>query len=85
MEYREKDYPIPGRWQLGEWKFDRCPKCYVTENVQDWFIAYEMFKNGFLPNDGGWLKQSNKFIQVVTFLSTQIRAHEKQQAVKNGK
>ena len=37
-----------------------------------WITAYEMFKMGFLPNQGGWLNQSNKFIEVMQFINIKI-------------
>lgn len=83
-EYRDKDHQISGRWTLGEWQFSRCPRSYVTEDVEDWFIAYKMFKNGFLPNKGGWMQQSFKFIQIMSFIDSEITKHQQQMAVKNG-
>lgn len=66
-------------------QFDRCPRTYLTQNMEEWIVAYKMFKNGFLPNAGGWLQQSSKFIQVMTFLEMEISNHEKEMAVKNGR
>lgn len=84
-DYRETDYPIPGRWQIGEWKFNRCPSTYLTEVVDGWLVTYRMFKNGFLPSNDGWLKQSNKFIQFMNFIDAEVTSHNKEQAEKNGR
>jgi hypothetical protein len=44
-----------------------------------------MFKNGFLPMLGGWLNQSNKFIEVVSFIDDKITEHNNKEALKNGR
>lgn len=44
-------------------------------------ISYKMFKNGFLPNEGGWLRQPNKFIQAMLFIDSEIDRERS----KNGK
>jgi len=77
-EYKFRDHPIPGRWGLGEMEFNRCPLTYVTENVTGWLIAHSMFQKGLLPNAGGWMQQSNKFIEVMFFLDAEIKRHNEQ-------
>ena len=71
-EYRDKDHPIKGRWQINEWSFDRCPLVGIEQEYVDWIIAYKMFKSGFLPNNGGWLQQTNKFIQFMTYIDSEV-------------
>lgn len=78
-EYTTENHPIPGRWQLGDMQFDRCPKTYVTEDMTDWVIAYQMFKHGFLPNTGGWMNQCSKFTEIMFFMSSEMAKHEREQ------
>lgn len=66
--YKDKDSPIPGHWQIREWKFQRCPLVYVDESIF-WFIrAHGFLQHGILPNEGGWLNQTNKFIQAMSYI-----------------
>lgn len=42
-----------------------------------------MYKNGFLASNGGWLDQSNKYIEIVTFIDAEITRHNKEAEEKN--
>ena len=84
-EYRDRDHPIPGRWQLGEWEFDKCPRTYVTENVEFWLKAYQMYKKGFLPSDPRWIKNTNKLIEILGFIDIEIANHQQEVEAKNGR
>jgi hypothetical protein len=66
------------RWQIGEMKFRKCPRLELTEDVSGWLYAYRMFKNGFLPNAGGWLEQSNKFIEVMCFIEAKVAEFQRE-------
>ena len=68
----DKDSPIPGAWKLGEWEFERCPLKIVTNQSLDYIRAYIFFQNGYLPNSGGWLDQSVKFIDAMEVIETEI-------------
>jgi hypothetical protein len=82
-EYADKDCPYD-KWIIGDLKFRRCPLRSITENNSYWIKAYNLYKNGFLPVEGGWLKQTNKFIEVMSFIETTLMEQEKQEAQKNG-
>lgn len=74
-EFIDTDCPFD-KWEiegLGPdevWKFRRCPKLFVTQSVELWFMAYRMFKRGYLPNGNakGWLHESAKFVKVMLFI-----------------
>ena len=67
-----KDSPIPGRWQIGENKFSRCPLS-IIEQSSYWFIrAYSFSEKGLLPRSGGWLEQTNKFIEAMGIIAVNI-------------
>lgn len=82
--YKEKDSPIPGHWQIQELSFQRCPKTQMTENVDLWIKAYRLFEIGLLPCGGGWLDQSNKYIEIMDFLSIEFAKINKARGEKNG-
>jgi hypothetical protein len=42
-----------------------------------------MYTRGFLPNKQGWLQQSNKFIEIVSFIDLEIERHHKEQEERN--
>lgn len=48
-------------------------------------MAYKMFKAGFLPSNGGWLNQTNKYIEIMNFLDSEITKFNKEQEVNNGR
>lgn len=81
--YREKDYPVPGRWVIGEYSFDRCPKSQIPHETYWWIKAYEFYKNGILPSSGGWLDQSFKFNETMLFISGKIEEHRRENANGN--
>lgn len=35
--------------------------------------AYNFMEKGILPNVGGWLDQSNKFLEVITFIGNEVK------------
>lgn len=38
-----------------------------------WFIkAYNFMKNGFLPNEGGWMNQPNKLCEAFDFIDVEV-------------
>lgn len=78
-EYKEKDCFFD-KWEIAEWKFRRCPKTYLTENVDEWLHAYRLFKMGYLPNGNskGWLHEANKFVRTMTFIESQVLLFQRQ-------
>lgn len=67
-----KDSPIPDKWQIGNIRFQRCPKKIIDPEVQVYIIAYNFYKNGILPNSGGWLNQTAKFIEMIGLIEGEI-------------
>jgi len=70
----EKDSPIPNKWQIGGVVSQRCPKKQTDSNIGVYFTAYNFYKNGFLPNPGGWLNQTAKFIEVISLIDREVSA-----------
>ncbi|MEI8350096.1 MAG: hypothetical protein WCI77_08070 [Candidatus Omnitrophota bacterium] len=80
-----KDSPIPDKWQIGEIKFQRCPKKIVNYEVNIYFQAYRRFQQGFLPNSGGWIEQPAKFNDIIDILEAEFDAIEQESRSKNDK
>ncbi len=66
------DSPIPGKWQINEWIFQRCPVRLVTRQSVEYLRAYRMFDRGYLPNQGGWLEQPAKFIEAMEVIEREV-------------
>lgn len=77
-EYKDKDYPIPGRWTIGGNEYNRCPKTYVTDDIYLWIKAYKFYLNGILPNNYGWLNQTNKFNDMMIYIDNKVSEHKRE-------
>ncbi len=58
------------RWQIGPYKLKRCPVRVVDHKIFLYFKAYNFFVKGFLPVDGGWIKQTNKYIEAINYITS---------------
>lgn len=83
-EYKDKDCFFD-KWIIGEWKFRRCPKQYVTEDMSLWLHAYRMLKYGLLPAPGGWLAQTNKFMLVMSLIENELAKEEEPKGKQDGR
>lgn len=54
--------------ELAGIKVDRCPLKIIPPIVWEYIQAYHLFKNGFLPNGEGWLKEPAKFISIMNLI-----------------
>ena len=43
-----------------------------------WIKAYSLFERGMLPSMGGWLSQSNKFLEIMNFIDINLKESRKQ-------
>lgn len=67
-----RDSPIPDRWQIGEFTFQRCPRKLVTRKSISYIKAYNWLQKGFLPSPGGWMEQSAKFINAMEIIEAEV-------------
>jgi hypothetical protein len=77
------DVSMPKKWQIGKYYFDRCPKRECNVNVLEYIRLYQCFKNGILANKGGYFDQSNKYIESMTFIETEINKHKADNVKQN--
>jgi len=68
----EKNSTIPGKWQLDDWVFERCPLKLVTRDTWEYIRAYNLFDKGYLPNAGSWLEQSAKFTEAMRVIEKEV-------------
>lgn len=51
---------------------ERCPQQYVGAQELMLLEAYAQYKNGYLPNAGGWIDQPMKFIEALKVIERYI-------------
>ena len=60
------------KWEIDHWKFNECPLKILDYADMYIGICFQMFEAGYLANSGGWMDQSNKFIQAMFFIKNEI-------------
>lgn len=68
----EKDSPIPGKWKIGDIEYRRCPVKMLDARVNIYIKAYNFLQSGILPSEGGWLKQTAKYIEAMEIIGQEI-------------
>jgi len=53
-------------------KVDRCPVKMITAQSMAYIEAYYQYKNGYLPNSGGWLDQPIKFLEAMKIIEEAV-------------
>lgn len=67
-----KDSQIPGRWQIGNDTYQRCPIKLITQQSQEYIFAYKLFKEGILPNGNCWGNETMKFLMAMQTISSEV-------------
>ena len=73
------DSPIPDRWQIGKYTFQRCPGQLVTRQSADYIKAYNWMKRNQLPGGLPWDQQSVKFLQAMDVIEAEIVRQQKEE------
>lgn len=78
-EYKDKDYPLAGRWEIDGYKFNRCPLVCIPPET--FFITrlYSTYEKGIPANAGGALDQTNKYIECMTFIQSKLNEYTREQ------
>jgi len=64
---------------IGEYEFKRCALSNIDRSIYDWIFAYNLYCKGVLPTNNGWLKQSNKYLDVMIFIENVLNKHQQEQ------
>ncbi len=56
---------------------DKCPLKYIDDSISLYLQCYFEYKNGFLPNENGFLDQTAKFSSLITIISNIMSRMEK--------
>lgn len=72
------EYEVPGQevWELYGDKYRGCPFKIVTRQSANFIRAFQFYKQGFLPNQGGWVDQSAKMIDAFEIIEKELQAIE---------
>lgn len=68
----ERDSNLGVRWEISNYKFSRCPLKEITQDGLEYLEAYRFYKNGILPIDGGWLDQSQCFVDAMGIIDIEV-------------
>jgi hypothetical protein len=74
----ETDSSLGERWQIGCYSSSRCPIKELTEDGIMYLGYYKRYKKGILPINGGWLDQTQTFVEAMDIISKEASAVEKQ-------
>jgi len=69
----EENSPIPGYWKFDDFETNRCPVRLVTKSSLMLIEAFLYFKQGFLPNAGGWMDQPAKLFEAFEVIEGESR------------
>jgi hypothetical protein len=58
-------------------KFYRCPLRLLTPETAKFIKYYKLFKQGFLPVEGGLLNQGNTFLQAIEVFNNELNQNIK--------
>jgi len=73
----EKDSPIPDAWTVGEFTFQRCPVKELDPKTYLYLRAFNWYRRGYLPSSGGWMDQTNKFVEAVAYIEAEAERIKK--------
>lgn len=68
----EKDSTMGDRWEVGPYKFARCPLKVITSEGTEYVEAYNFYKANSWPVAGGWTDQANTLIQAIKIMDKEL-------------
>lgn len=71
--------------QFAGFEINRCPRRFVSMTEMFRLQAFGMFQKGFLPNDGTWLSQPNKFFDFCNEIERILKEIEDKRTKTNGR
>lgn len=74
----EEDSTMGERWEIGQYKFKRCPIKLATQDGLEYLEAYRFYKQGQLPCRDGWLDQTQTFVEAIRIIDGEVNKIEKE-------
>uniref|UniRef100_A0A6H1ZDA6 Uncharacterized protein n=1 Tax=viral metagenome TaxID=1070528 RepID=A0A6H1ZDA6_9ZZZZ len=72
----EKDSTYPDKWQVRDLTWQRCPVKLVTIETHLFLEAYSYLQKGILPYNTGYKRNSNKYIEAMRIIETEVKRIE---------
>ena len=63
----------------------KCPLTFIDAEVSQVLTIWSGYKKGFLPDDGPFLDQSNRFVETVEFLDSNQGKYEREEMERTKK
>jgi hypothetical protein len=72
------EYEVPGQeiWEINGQQYRGCPFKIVTRQSANFLRAFQFYRNGYLPNTGGWIDQSAKLIDAFEVIEKELHSIE---------
>jgi len=72
------EYEVPGQeiWELNGEHYKGCPFKIVTRQSANFLRAFNFYRQGYLPNQGGWIEQSAKMLDAFEVIEKELQAIE---------
>ena len=72
------EFEIPGQeiWELNGEQYKGCPFRIVTRQSANFLRAFNFYRQGYLPNSGGWINQSAKMLDAFDAIEKELQAIE---------
>jgi len=72
------EYEVPGQevWEIGGIQYRGCPFKIVTRQSANFLRAFQFFRQGYLPNAGGWIDQSAKMLDAFELIEKELQEIE---------
>lgn len=69
---------------IGDETYWRCPLKIISGISYEYIRAYAFYKKGIMPNGGGWVSESDKFLSAIAVIENEI-SHMEQEMLKKNK
>ncbi len=78
------EYEQPGQeeWELYGATYKGCPFKIITKQSGTYLKAYKYYREGYLPNEGGWLSQPAKFLDALEIIERELKNIEYERVKK---
>ncbi len=59
-------------WELKGTQYKGCPFKYIKKQSLNFMTAFKFYRQGYLPNEGGWLCQSAKLMDAFRVIEKEL-------------
>ena len=72
------EFEIPGQeaWEINGEQYKGCPFKIVTRQSANFLRAFNFYRQGYLPNQGGWIEQSAKMLDAFEAIEKELQSIE---------